>query len=55
MEKCGSEFQCGVTWSVRGTSVRVDRNRHVMGRVGEGQAHRVPKTELRFVDRWDMW
>ena len=27
---------------------------HGMGRVGQGQAYGVPKTELRFVERMDM-
>ena len=25
-----------------------------MGRVGQGRVRRVPKTELRFVDGWDV-
>ena len=32
-------------------SVRVAGKGHGMGRVRQGQAYRVPKTELRFVDR----
>ena len=35
-------------------SVRVARNGHGTGRVREGRAYRVPKTELRFEDRMDM-
>ena len=34
-------------------SVRVARNGHGMGRVGQGRAYGVPKTELRFEDRMD--
>ena len=33
---------------LRRTLVRVDGNRHGMGRVGEGWAYRVPEMELRF-------
>ena len=35
--------------------VRVARKEYGTGRVGEGRAHGVPKTELRFVDRRDTW
>ena len=34
--------------------VRVARNGHGTGRVGEGRAYGVPKTELRFEDRVNM-
>ena len=34
-------------------SVRVAGKGHGTGRVGQGRAYRVPKTELRFVDRMD--
>ena len=33
--------------------VRVARNGHGMGRVRQGQAYRVPKTELRFMVRME--
>ena len=35
-------------------SVRVAGKGHGMGRVGEGRAYGVLKTELRFEDRMDM-
>ena len=38
---------------LRRTSVRVDRNGHGTGRVGEGQAYGVPETELRFEVRME--
>ena len=31
-----------------GALVRVDGDRHGMGKVGQGQAYRVPRTESRF-------
>ena len=34
-------------------SVRVDRNGHGMGRVGEGRGYGVPKMELRFEVRME--
>ena len=35
--------------------VRVARKGYGMGRVGQGQAYGVLKTELRFVDRMYTW
>ena len=32
--------------------VRVDRNRHGTGRVGQGQAHRVPKMDQGLKLEW---
>ena len=38
---------------LRRTSVRVDGNRHGMGRVGEGRAYGVPEMEFRFEVRME--
>ena len=35
-------------------SVRLAGNGHGRGRVGQGWAYRVPKTEVRFEDRMDV-
>ena len=34
-------------------SIRVAGNGHGTGKVGQGQAYEVPKTEVRFEDRMD--
>ena len=52
----GHEHSKGMSksrWDYK-ASVRVAGKGYGMGRVGEGRAHGVPKTELRFLDRRDM-
>ena len=46
MEKCESEFRCGVTQSVTGSG-------HGMGKVGQGQAYRVLRMESRVKVRME--
>ena len=50
--ECSKEMSKSKTGLNR-TLVKADENRHGMGRVGEGRAYGVPKTELRFEVRME--